>query len=109
MRRALIIVDVQNDFTEGGSLPVAGGADVAHRIGAYVTNARGEYGMVVTTQDWPVAPGGPFPDQPDFVESWPPHCRAGTPGASLHSGLDLGADGNIGPLIDVELRKGEHG
>jgi nicotinamidase/pyrazinamidase len=109
MMRALIIVDVQNDFVEGGSLPVAGGADVAHRIGAYVAGARADYGLVVATQDWHVDPGGHFSDHPDFVESWPPHCRAGTPGASLHSGLDLGADGNIDPLIDVMLRKGERG
>ena len=82
---ALIVVDVQNDFCEGGALAVAGGGAVAARIGAL---ARG-YTHVVATRDVHVDPGPHFSDTPDFRDSWPPHCRAGTPGASFHPALDV--------------------
>ena len=69
--RALIVVDVQNDFCEGGSLAVAGGAAVAGRIGALLSgDDRGGYSVVVATQDHHVDPGAHFSDQPDFVDSW---------------------------------------
>lgn len=84
--KALVIVDVQNDFCEGGSLAVAGGAAVAAAISARM----GDYDLVVATRDLHVDPGGHFSDTPDFVDSWPPHCRAGTPGASFHPALDVG-------------------
>ncbi|MBW0106896.1 isochorismatase family protein [Pseudonocardia sp. KRD291] len=86
-RRALIVVDVQNDFCEGGSLAVEGGAAVAAGIGALA--AGGGYDHVVATRDVHVDPGGHFSDTPDFATSWPPHCRAGTPGASFHPALDV--------------------
>lgn len=88
MSRALIIVDVQNDFCEGGSLAVSGGADVAGAISEYVDAHHGEFDHIVATQDWHVDPGEHFSDAPDFKDSWPPHCVAGTPGAELHPDLD---------------------
>ncbi|MFJ6155655.1 isochorismatase family protein [Pseudarthrobacter sp. NPDC092184] len=88
MSRALIIVDVQNDFCEGGSLAVSGGADVAGAISEYVDGHHGEFDHIVATQDWHIDPGDHFSDAPDFKDSWPPHCVAGTPGAELHPDLD---------------------
>ncbi|RZS90248.1 nicotinamidase/pyrazinamidase [Motilibacter rhizosphaerae] len=101
MTRALIVVDVQNDFTEGGSLPVTGGAAVATAVGDYARAARAAYAAVVTTQDWHVDPGSHFAAEPDYVTTWPVHCVAGTPGAELHPGLGEGFP------ADVAVRKGE--
>lgn len=103
-RRALIVVDVQNDFCEGGSLAVAGGAGVATAISEYLHDRGEEYAAVVATQDWHVDPGGHFarpPAEPDFVDSWPPHCVVGTPGAQLHPNLDT-------DLVMATFRKGVH-
>ncbi|MFD6101190.1 isochorismatase family protein [Nocardia salmonicida] len=86
MARGLIIVDVQNDFCEGGSLAVAGGAAVAAAITDFV--AREQYDAVVATRDWHIDPGPHFSAEPDYVDSWPPHCRVGTPGADFHPALD---------------------
>jgi nicotinamidase/pyrazinamidase len=88
MSRALIIVDVQNDFCEGGSLAVAGGARVAAAISDYVDAHHLEFDHVVATQDWHIDPGAHFSDSPDFKDTWPPHCVAGTRGAELHPDLD---------------------
>ncbi|MFC4004823.1 isochorismatase family protein [Prauserella oleivorans] len=88
MTTALIVVDVQNDFCEGGSLAVAGGAAVAGEISEFV---RGQaYDHVVATRDYHIDPGAHFSDNPDYVRSWPRHCVAGTPGASFHPQLDIG-------------------
>jgi nicotinamidase/pyrazinamidase len=86
MRRALIVVDVQNDFCEGGSLAVAGGADVAAAITELIGQAAGGAGYrhVVATRDHHIAPGGHFADDPDYVHSWPAHCVAGTEGVGFH-------------------------
>ncbi|MCQ4209484.1 isochorismatase family protein [Streptomyces longispororuber] len=85
MRRALIVVDVQNDFCEGGSLAVAGGADVAAAITDLIGQAAGGgYQHVVATRDHHVAPGNHFADAPDYVHSWPAHCVAGTEGVGFH-------------------------
>lgn len=85
MRRALIVVDVQNDFCEGGSLAVAGGADVAAAITELIGQAAGPgYRHVVATRDHHIAPGGHFAHNPDFVRSWPAHCVAGTEGVGFH-------------------------
>jgi nicotinamidase/pyrazinamidase len=83
---ALIVVDVQRDFCEGGSLAVAGGAEVAGRIDALL---RGDhpYDHVVATRDHHIDPGGHFSTDPDFVESWPRHCEVGTPGVEFHDRL----------------------
>jgi nicotinamidase/pyrazinamidase len=85
--RALVIVDVQNDFCEGGSLAVAGGAAVARDVSAYLQQAGDDYAAVVATRDHHVDPGHHFADAPDFVDSWPAHCVVGTPGVRLHPDL----------------------
>ncbi|WP_329464953.1 isochorismatase family protein [Streptomyces sp. NBC_01431] len=85
MHRALIVVDVQNDFCEGGSLAVAGGADVAAAITDLVGQAAGSaYRHVVATRDHHIDPGTHFSDTPDFEHSWPVHCVAGTEGVGFH-------------------------
>ena len=86
MTRALVVVDVQNDFCEGGSLPVTGGAAVAAAISAYLANS--DYDHVVATRDAHRDPGTHFADTPDYVDTWPPHCVVGTPGAEFHPALD---------------------
>lgn len=88
MTRALIVVDVQNDFCEGGSLAVAGGAAVAASISDLLSGDHG-YDVVVATRDWHVDPGGHFAAEPDYVDTWPAHCVAGTPGAQFHPNLSL--------------------
>lgn len=87
--RALVIVDVQNDFCEGGSLAVEGGAATASAISRALAGNGGGYAHVVATRDYHIDPGGHFSASPDFSGSWPPHCVAGTPGAHFHPGLDL--------------------
>src|SRR5690625_4246466 len=90
---ALIVVDVQPTFCEEGALGVEGGNAVAGRIAEFVEERRGEYDLIITTQDWHIDPGDHFSDTPDFVDSWPPHGVAGTPEAELHPALaDLEAD-----------------
>ena len=100
MARALIIVDVQNDFCEGGSLAVAGGADVAAGISSLLA-ADGGWDHVVATKDYHVDPGPHFGDPPDFVDSWPAHCVAGTSGADFHPDL-------VTDRVAAVFRKGEH-
>jgi len=97
--KALIVVDVQNDFCEGGSLAVAGGAAVAAAISRHVS--AGGYDHVVATRDHHIDPGPHFSDTPDYVDSWPPHCRAGTAGASFHPDLDVAP-------IEAVFSKGAH-
>ncbi len=99
--RALIIVDVQNDFCEGGSLPVTGGAEVARDISAYLDGHAAEYHHVAATRDYHVDPGAHFSAAPDYVNSWPPHCVAGTPGAAFHPDLDVAR-------IEAVFSKGAH-
>lgn len=84
MHRALIVVDVQNDFCEGGSLGVKGGADVAAAITDLIGDASTGYDHVVATRDHHIEPGDHFSDNPDFDHSWPPHCVAGTEGIGFH-------------------------
>jgi nicotinamidase/pyrazinamidase len=83
--RALVIVDLQNDFCEGGSLGVEGGADVARRVSEYVAAHGDEYELVVASRDYHVEPGGHFSDKPDFRDSWPRHCVVGSAGAEFHA------------------------
>jgi nicotinamidase/pyrazinamidase len=101
MSRALVVVDVQNDFCEGGSLAVAGGAAVAAAISEHVRSAGGDYAHVVATRDHHIDPGGHFSEQPDFLETWPAHCVVGTGGEELHPALDRGP-------IEAVFDKGEH-
>jgi nicotinamidase/pyrazinamidase len=100
-RRALIVVDVQVDFCEGGSLAVPGGAAVAGAISRYL-DGPGRYDLVVSSRDHHIDPGMHFAvGQPDYVDTWPAHCVAGTAGASYHPNLVL-------PAGTVEVRKGAH-
>jgi nicotinamidase/pyrazinamidase len=115
MPRALLVIDVQNDFTEGGALGVDGGDAVAAGITAYLRAHPDRYDVVIASRDWHDAPGenarggngagdngGHFAldAAPDFVDTWPVHCVAGTVGAQYDPGLDVG-------LIDVHIRKGQ--
>jgi nicotinamidase/pyrazinamidase len=86
VRRALLVVDVQNDFCEGGSLAVTGCSAVAAAITGHLRSS--DYDHVVATRDHHVDPGGHFAEQPDYLETWPAHCVAGTAGAELHPALD---------------------
>jgi hypothetical protein len=88
MTRALIVVDVQHDFCEGGSLPVTGGIEAARRVEDHVREHGQEYVALVATADWHHDPGEHWSDQPDFVDSWPVHCAVGTHGAEFRPGVD---------------------
>ncbi|MFL6117669.1 MAG: nicotinamidase [Catenulispora sp.] len=90
MTRALVVIDVQNDFCEGGSLPVSGGSEVAAGVTELLAEPdRGGYEQVVATRDWHTDPGPHFSAEPDYVSSWPVHCVAGTKGAEFHPALNL--------------------
>lgn len=89
-RRALVVVDVQNDFCEGGSLAVAGGSRVAAGVTALLAGDHG-YDHVVATKDHHVDPGAHWSAEPDFVDSWPVHCEVGTAGEEFHPDLDTSA------------------
>lgn len=110
MPNALIVVDVQNDFCEGGSMGVNGGASVAFKIGEVLhawqearsdENETPAYDYVVATRDHHIDPGEHFSENPDFVNSWPRHCVAGTDGAAFHPNLDP-------QPFDAIFNKGEH-
>lgn len=99
MAQALIIVDVQNDFCEGGSLAVEGGAEVATGI-SELLDSTDSFDAVAATQDWHIDPGTHFSERPDFHASWPVHCVAGSNGAQLHRNVDT-------EYIDAYFRKGQ--
>lgn len=101
VRRALVVVDVQPTFCEGGELATEGANEIAHRVAVYAAAHRDRYTTVLTTQDWHIDPGEHFSDHPDFVDSWPPHGIAGTPGAELHPAL-----AELRP--DARLKKGQY-
>lgn len=103
MSRALVLVDVQNDFCEGGSLAVAGGAAVAGRISTYVEEHHDEYAVIVATADWHDDPGAHFSDDPDFVDTWPAHCRIGSDGALFHPAAEKAFE-----HVEAIFRKGHH-
>jgi nicotinamidase-related amidase len=105
MVRALLIVDVQNDFTEGGALGVDGGDAVAVNVTDFLRANPDRYDVVIASRDWHDGDntnGGHFASDhaPDFVDSWPPHCVADTPGAEYDPGLDTS-------LVDIHLKKGQ--
>jgi nicotinamidase/pyrazinamidase len=94
MTKALFIVDVQNDFTEGGALGVDGGDAVAERISRHLAAHAGEYALIVASRDWHDGDndnGGHISDDPDYVDTWPVHCVSGTDGAEYDPALDTGA------------------
>ena len=103
MGRALVIVDVQNDFCEGGSLAVAGGAAVAGRISEHVVANHQTYAAIVATADWHDDPGSHFSQTPDFAASWPAHCRVGTDGALFHPAAEPAFE-----HVEAIFRKGQH-
>ncbi|MFH9267992.1 MULTISPECIES: isochorismatase family protein [unclassified Streptomyces] len=105
MHRALIVVDVQNDFCEGGSLAVAGGADVAAAITDLIGDAQPGYRHVVATRDHHIDPGDHFSPSPDFEHSWPPHCVAGTEGVGFHPNF---APAVASGAIDTVFDKGAY-
>ncbi|MFD5039433.1 isochorismatase family protein [Streptomyces sp. NPDC057699] len=105
MHRALIVVDVQNDFCEGGSLAVAGGADVAAAITDLIGEAQPGYSHVVATRDHHIDPGDHFSTAPDFEHSWPPHCVAGTEGVGFHPNF---APAVASGAIDTVFDKGAY-
>ncbi|WP_030547171.1 isochorismatase family protein [Streptomyces albus] len=105
MHRALIVVDVQNDFCEGGSLAVAGGADVAAAITDLVAESTAGYRHIVATRDHHIDPGDHFSDEPDFKNSWPAHCVAGTEGSGFHPNF---APAIASGAIDTVFDKGAH-
>ncbi|MFI9585142.1 isochorismatase family protein [Streptomyces sp. NPDC052236] len=101
MHRALIVVDVQNDFCEGGSLAVTGGSDVAAAITDLIGQSQAGYRHVVATRDHHIEPGDHFSDHPDYVGSWPPHCVAGTEGVGFHPNFaPVVASGAIDAVFD---------
>lgn len=103
VKRALLVVDVQNDFCEGGSLAVEGGRAVADGIGRHLDEHGQEYAAVVATADWHVDPGDHWSETPDYRTTWPVHCKVGTQGADFAPELDPA-------LTHVQeiFRKGEH-
>lgn len=107
MLRALIVVDVQNDFCEGGSLAVEGGAEVAHRISELMRHwtrqdpQAPDYAHAVATLDHHIEPGDHFSAEPDFRHSWPRHCVVGSDGVAFHPNLDP-------QPFDAVFRKGEY-
>ncbi|MFM9877044.1 MAG: isochorismatase family protein [Rhodoglobus sp.] len=103
MIRALFIIDVQNDFTEGGALGVDGGAAVAAGITRLVAEHPERYDVVIASRDWHDADndnGGHFHSTPDYVDTWPEHCVAGSPGAEYHPALDAS-------INDIHVLKGQ--
>lgn len=105
MTKALFIVDVQNDFTEGGALAVEGGSAVAAGITELLEKNKGAYDYIFASRDWHDADndnGGHFATDadPDYSTTWPAHCRAGTPGAEYHPSLSTDA-------VTFHLKKGQ--
>ncbi|MFI2611417.1 isochorismatase family protein [Kitasatospora sp. NPDC018619] len=105
MHRALIVVDVQNDFCEGGSLAVAGGAEVAAAITDLIAEASPGYQHILATRDHHIDPGEHFSAEPDYVDSWPPHCVAGTEGVGFHPNF---APAVISGAVEAVFDKGAY-
>ncbi|TQK20248.1 nicotinamidase/pyrazinamidase [Microbacterium sp. SLBN-154] len=103
MTRALFIVDLQNDFTERGALGVAGGDEVAARVTEFLAKHAGDYALIVASRDWHDPDndnGGHFSENPDFVDTWPPHCVGGTHGAEYDELFDASS-------VTHHLKKGQ--
>ncbi|MBV7295744.1 isochorismatase family protein [Corynebacterium sp. TAE3-ERU12] len=108
---ALVVVDAQNDFSEGGSLAVRGAIAAYRRLGVYVAGRANKYPVLVTTRDNHIDPGAHFSDQPDFVDSWPVHCVADTDGAELHPEVQRSLDlfEKVNPhAVRIDVTKGEY-
>ena len=105
MRNALLVVDLQNDFVEGGALPVPGGTQVVAHVARHVRHFRSEYAFVVATRDLHEDPPDHFSDQPDYINTWPPHGIKGTAGAVLCTPISNLVREKI---IQAVLDKGRH-
>jgi nicotinamidase/pyrazinamidase len=99
--RAIIVVDPQPDFFEGGALPVAGATRTSEKIAEYLRRRGDDFSLKVVTQDWHLDPGDHWSDHPDFVTTWPVHCAANSSGAQIHESL-------AEQPWDVVIRKGQH-
>lgn len=114
MTSALLIVDVQNDFIEGGALAVTGGEKVARRLAEQLTlNQNSEDfvfpDIIVTSQDWHINPGNHWSETPDYVDTWPVHCAANTYGAGIHLELAAAIEKRVREgAMHLEIVKGEH-
>lgn len=105
-RTALVVVDVQVDFCEGGSLAVDGGTAVARGISRWLSRHRRAYAAIIATRDWHIDPRDHFSEAPDYVNSWPVHCRAGSEGARFHPALDTHVD--FSTVVDAVVSKGQY-
>jgi nicotinamidase/pyrazinamidase len=90
MATALVVVDVQPTFCEGGQLPAAGGNDLAERLASYLAAQGRHFDVTVATRDAHIAPGAHFAapgTEPDYVTSFPVHGVDGTADAELHPAI----------------------
>ena len=101
MTKALIVVDVQPTFCEGGELAVEGGNAVAQKIAGFIKKSGDQFDFIISSQDWHIDPGDHFSDEPDFVDSWPPHGVAGSDNANIHPALDS-------VYFDYQIKKGQY-
>jgi len=97
IKRALLIVDVQNDFVEGGSLAVAGGLNIASKISDFLNQKGFSYDYILTSQDWHIDPGKHF-------ELWPKHCEAESFGAKIVENLAK----TLQKFEVIALKKGQY-
>lgn len=108
---ALVVVDAQNDFSEGGSLAVDGALEAYRNTYTYVAGSASKYSVIVTTKDNHIDPGAHFSSAPDYVDSWPVHCAAGTSGAEIHADMQRALDffEVLNPhAIRIDVTKGEY-
>ena len=100
-----MVVDVQADFVEGGSLGVTGGLQVAAMIARHIRHFKAEYQFVVASRDFHEDAPDHISATPDFVTTWPPHCMAGTPGVAFVPSIQ-----NLvrEKLIQAVVTKGRH-
>jgi nicotinamidase/pyrazinamidase len=103
MTKALVLVDLQVDFCEGGALGAEGGADLVRRISNYYTLQGHKYDYVLGSKDWHIDPGDHWSEEPDFVDSWPRHCPADEEGSKFHQNLSIGFWG-----LDTIIYKGQY-
>lgn len=102
----LVVVDVQNDFCEGGALGVPGGTALAAEISVFLDKKAHLFSAVVASKDWHTAEsdnGGHIAtsgDEPNFATTWPEHCIANSWGAEYSASLDT-------ELIHHHLKKGQ--
>ena len=99
--RAIVVVDPQPDFFEGGALPVPGATRTAEHIAEYLAAHGGDFSLKIVTQDWHLDPSEHWSDHPDFITTWPVHCVAHGDGARIHPAL-------ANESWDVIVRKGQH-